>query len=49
MILHVGKINVIVRRYIIRRDDANEDWEDNLSDGIKVFKEKVLDLIEKNS
>ena len=40
---------MIVRRYIIRRDDANEDWEDNLSDGIKVFKEKVLDLIEKNS
>ena len=38
-------------KYITDRadDDANEDWEDNLSDGIKVFKEKVLDLIEKNS
>ena len=33
-------------------DNANEhssgDWKDNCSDGVREFKEKVLDLIEKN-
>ena len=43
-------VSFISFKYIT--DNANEhsagDWVDNCSDGVREFKEKVLDLIEKN-
>jgi adenosylhomocysteine nucleosidase len=49
-VCHHYDIPFISFKYIT--DNANEhsagDWVDNCSDGVREFKEKVLDLIEKN-